>query len=188
MRDVARYEWWRQLAVMQLEETLKEITICEERLPWPFDDCYVKDDEIVVALENPCSGNYLKEKTLKESGKRVNKHRIEPFEKSAIARDCCDGANQRQTVFVADLQQICNRPSFADWTTISDILVSVVVQRQTFDGEESPPPAIRAASRDDYTKIFYPPASVAVGEGFRPQAFPTTELEYVGVTRVREVV
>ncbi|KAK9132570.1 hypothetical protein Scep_012098 [Stephania cephalantha] len=63
------------------EETLKEITICEERLPWPFDDCYVKDDEIVVALENPCSGNYLEEKTLKDSGKRVNKHRIEPFEK-----------------------------------------------------------------------------------------------------------
>ncbi|KAK9166473.1 hypothetical protein Scep_001664 [Stephania cephalantha] len=56
----------------------------------------------------------------------------------------------------------------------------------SFNGEESPPSASRAASRDDYTMIFYPPASVAVGGGFRLPAFPKMELEYVGAVRVHE--
>ncbi|KAK9114597.1 hypothetical protein Syun_021394 [Stephania yunnanensis] len=55
-----------------------------------------------------------------------------------------------------------------------------------FNGEESPPPASEALSRDGYTMIFYPPANVAVGGGFRPSAFPTMGLEYVGGTRVYE--
>ncbi|KAK9166430.1 hypothetical protein Scep_001621 [Stephania cephalantha] len=43
-----------------------------------------------------------------------------------------------------------------------------------------------APSRDDYTMIFYPPVSVAVGGDFRPPAFPPTGLNYVSVARVHE--
>ncbi|KAK9088298.1 hypothetical protein Scep_027380 [Stephania cephalantha] len=56
-----------------------------------------------------------------------------------------------------------------------------------FDGEDSPSPASRAPSRDDYTTIFYHLACMAVGGGFRPPALPTTELEYVGAARVDEL-
>ncbi|KAK9162963.1 hypothetical protein Syun_003865 [Stephania yunnanensis] len=56
----------------------------------------------------------------------------------------------------------------------------------SFNGEVSHPSASRAAFRDDYTMIFYPPASVAVGGGFRPSTFPTMELEYVGAAQVHE--
>ncbi|KAK9125934.1 hypothetical protein Scep_014780 [Stephania cephalantha] len=56
----------------------------------------------------------------------------------------------------------------------------------SFDGEETPHPASRAPSRDDYTEIFYPPTCMAVGGGFRPPAFLTTELDYAGAARVHE--
>ncbi|KAK9135828.1 hypothetical protein Syun_015158 [Stephania yunnanensis] len=50
-----------------------------------------------------------------------------------------------------------------------------------------PPPASQAPSRDDYSKIFYPLVSVAVGGGFCPLAFPMTRsgtsFEVDGVTR-----
>ncbi|KAK9133118.1 hypothetical protein Scep_012646 [Stephania cephalantha] len=49
------------------------------------------------------------------------------------------------------------------------------------------PPASQLASRDDYTTIFFSPTSVTFEGGFHPPAFPTTELEYVGVARVHEV-
>ncbi|KAK9087320.1 hypothetical protein Syun_029714 [Stephania yunnanensis] len=35
--------------------------------------------------------------------------------------------------------------------------------------------------------IFYPQASMALGRGFRPLAFPTMGLEYVGAIRVHKV-
>ncbi|KAK9094675.1 hypothetical protein Scep_026144 [Stephania cephalantha] len=53
----------------------------------------------------------------------------------------------------------------------------------SFDGEESPSPASRAASRDDYTTIFYPPTSKAVGGAFCPSTFLMTELEYINWTQ-----
>ncbi|KAK9158564.1 hypothetical protein Scep_005138 [Stephania cephalantha] len=51
---------------------------------------------------------------------------------------------------------------------------------------KSLPLGSRAPSRDDYTTIFYPPACMAVGGGFRPLAFPTTKLEYASAAQVHE--
>ncbi|KAK9157247.1 hypothetical protein Scep_003821 [Stephania cephalantha] len=64
---------------------------------------------------------------------------------------------------------------------------SLRIRWGSFDCEESSPLANRAASTDDYTTIFYFPASMAVKGGSRPPTFPTTELEYVDAARVHEL-